>query len=161
MKMSRGVEWVVHCCLNLLWAGPEQAVTAAHLAAFYDLPTAYLNKQIQALVRAGIATSVPGPNGGFRLARPPADISLLDLVTAIEGPEPAFRCMEIRQRGAFGGEPESFTTHCVVDQAMRHAELAWRRELANQTLADLHAKVEREVPGVPDRTRRWFGSPRA
>jgi Rrf2 family protein len=160
MKMGRGVEWALHCCLNLLWVGPDQAVTATHLAAFYELPTAYLNKQIQALVRAGIATSVPGPNGGFRLARAPKDISLLDVVTAIEGPEPAFRCMEIRQRGAFGGEPDSFPTRCVIDQAMRHAELAWRRELASQTLADLTATVEHEVPGVPDRTRRWFAGPR-
>jgi Rrf2 family protein len=160
MKMGRGVEWALHCCLNLLWAGPDQAVTATHLAAFYELPTAYLNKQIQALVRAGIATSVPGPNGGFRLARAPQDVSLLDVVTAIEGPQPAFRCMEIRQRGAFGGEPDSFTTQCVIDQAMRHAELAWRRELADQTLADLNARVEHEAPGVPGRTHRWFASPR-
>src|SRR5919109_3853855 len=128
--MSRGVEWALHCCLNLAWLGPEVAVTAAHLAAFYDLPAAYLNKQIQALVRAGIASSVPGPHGGFRLARPPEQISLLDVVTAIEGPQPAFRCMEIRQRGAFGGEPESFTARCLIDQAMHQAELAWRRELA-------------------------------
>jgi Rrf2 family protein len=160
MKMGRGVEWALHCCLNLLWAGPDQAVTAAHLAAFYELPTAYLNKQIQALVRAGITTSVPGPNGGFRLARAPKDISLLDVVTAIEGPEPAFRCMEIRQQGPLGGAPESFTTQCLIDQAMRQAELAWRRELANRTLADLNAAVERDVPAVPDRTRRWFVSPR-
>jgi DNA-binding IscR family transcriptional regulator len=47
-----------------------------------------------------------------------------------------------------------------IDQAMRHAELAWRRELANQTLADLTATVEHEVPGVLDRTRRWFAGPR-
>jgi Rrf2 family protein len=160
MKMGRGVEWALHCCLNLLWIGPDQAVTATHLAAFYELPTAYLNKQVQALVRAGIATSVPGPNGGFRLARAPKDISLLDVVTAIEGPEPAFRCMEIRQQGPLGGAPESFTTQCLIDQAMRQAELAWRRELASRTLADLNAAVERDVPAVPDRTRRWFASPR-
>jgi Rrf2 family protein len=158
--MSRGVEWALHCCLNLVWLGPEVAVTAAHLAAFYDLPAAYLNKQVQALVRAGIASSVPGPHGGFRLTRPPEQISLLDVVTAIEGPEPAFRCMEIRQRGPFGGESESFTARCLIDQAMRQAELAWRRELANQTLADLRAAVERDAPGVPERTRRWFANPR-
>lgn len=154
--MSRGVEWAVHCCLNLVWLGPDVAATAGRLAAFYDLPVAYLNKQIQALVRGGIASSVPGPRGGFRLARPPERISLLDVVTAIEGLEPAFRCMEIRQRGPLGGEPESFTTHCLVDQAMRQAELVWRRELADRTLADLKAAVERDAPGVPERTRRWF-----
>jgi Rrf2 family protein len=159
MKMSRGVEWAVHCCLNLAWAGPEEAVAVARLAAFYDLPVAYLNKQVQALVRAGIATSVSGPRGGFRLARPPEQISLLDIVTAIEGPEPAFRCAEIRQQGPFGSDSESVAGRCLVDQAMRGAELAWRRELAAQTLAGLTEAVERDAPGVPGRTRRWFGSP--
>jgi Rrf2 family protein len=156
--MGRGVEWAVHCCLNLAWAGSGEAVTVARLAAFYDLPVAYLNKQIQALVRAGIAASVSGPRGGFRLARPPEQISLLDVVTAIEGPEPAFRCAEIRQQGPFGGDQESVTGRCLVDQAMRRAELAWRRELAAQTLASLTESVQREAPGVPERTRRWFSS---
>ena len=158
MRMSRGIEWAVHCCLNLAWAGPEEAVPANRLANFYDLPTAYLNKQIQALVRAGIASSVSGPRGGFRLARPPERISLLDIVTAIEGPDPAFRCAEIRQQGPFGGDQESVTGRCLVDQAMRRAELAWRRELAAQTIADLTEAVEREAPGVPGRTHRWFSS---
>ena len=63
--MSGGVEWALHCCLNLAWTGGEQAVPAARLAAFYDLPTAYLNKQMQALAREGIVSSVPGPRGGF------------------------------------------------------------------------------------------------
>jgi Rrf2 family protein len=158
MKMSRGVEWAVHCCLNLAWAGPEEAVPVARLAAFYDLPVAYLNKQVQALVRAGIASSISGPRGGFRLARPPERISLLDVVTAIEGPDPAFRCAEIRRQGPFGGDPESFAGRCLVDQAMLQAELAWRRELASQTLASLTTAVERDAPGVPDRARRWFAA---
>jgi Rrf2 family protein len=156
--MSRGVEWAVHCCLNLAWAGPEDAVPVSRLATYYDLPVAYLNKQVQALVRAGIASSVPGPRGGFRLARPPERISLLDVVTAIEGPEPAFRCAEIRKQGPSGGAPESVAGPCLVDQTMRRAELAWRRELAAQTLAGLAEDVERAAPGVPDRARRWFGS---
>jgi Rrf2 family protein len=159
MRMGRGVEWAVHCCLNLVWLGPDVAVTAARLAAFYDLPAPYLNKQIQALVRAGIASSVPGPGGGFRLARSPERISLMDVVTAIEGPDPAFRCMEIRQRGPLGGEQGSFTARCLVDRAMRRAELAWRTEMADQTLADLRVAIERDAPDVPERTRRWFADP--
>jgi hypothetical protein len=41
---------------------------------------------------------------------------------------------------------------------MRRAELAWRRELAAQTIADLTEAVEREAPGVPGRTHRWFSA---
>src|SRR3982074_1611026 len=98
MRMTEGVEWALHCCLNLSWVGPEQAVTAARLAAFYELPTAYLNKQLQALARAGILSSVSGPKGGFRLDRRPEQITLLDVVVAIDGPVDAFRCTEILHR---------------------------------------------------------------
>lgn len=64
----------------------DRAVSAARLAAWHDLPAAYLNKQLQALARAGIVTSTPGPRGGFRLARPLDAISLMDVVAAVEGP---------------------------------------------------------------------------
>jgi DNA-binding IscR family transcriptional regulator len=81
------------------------------------------------------------------------------VVAAIEGPEPAFRCAEIRQQGPFGADPESVTGRCLVDQAMRTAELAWRGELASRTLASLTEAVERDAPGIPDRARRWFAAP--
>ncbi len=100
--MSTGVEWALQCCLNLSLLGSGEAATAARLAAFHDLPAAYLSKQLQALVRAGIVASEPGAHGGFQLARQPREITLLDVVTAIEGPSPAFRCAEIRGQGPAG-----------------------------------------------------------
>ncbi|WP_181791731.1 RrF2 family transcriptional regulator, partial [Streptomyces phytophilus] len=90
--MTEGVEWALHSCLNLAWAGPDRPVTAARLAAYHELPAPYLNKQLQALVRAGIVASTSGPRGGFRLVRPLARITLMDVVAAIEGPGEAFRC---------------------------------------------------------------------
>ncbi|HEX7745592.1 MAG TPA: Rrf2 family transcriptional regulator [Micromonosporaceae bacterium] len=156
MRMSEGVEWALHCCLNLAFLDPGDAVPAAKLAAFHELPAAYLTKQLQALGRAGIVSSVPGPRGGFRLARPPERITLLDVVSAIEGAEPAFRCTEIRRQGPGGGPARDFQIGCTIDVAMRGAELAWRRSLAAQTLADIAAEVERRYPNTPRRTRRWF-----
>lgn len=160
--MNEGVEWAVHSCLNLAWLGCERAVPAAKLAAYYELPVAYLNKQLQLLVRAGIVNSVPGPRGGFRLARPPEKVTLMDVVAAIDGAESAFRCTEIRRRGGSGGAPEAqYRKACAVDSAMRRAELAWRTELAAQTLADVMTTVERGAPDVPNRVRRWFDDTRS
>src|SRR5690606_17044408 len=124
MRLSQAVEWTLHSCVNLAWVqGP---VPAARLARLYQLPAAYLNKQLQALVRADILVSVPGAHGGFRLARDPADISLLDVVVAVEGPEEAFRCTQIVQRGP-GGDPNVDYRHfCAISQSMRRADLAWR-----------------------------------
>ncbi|RKN42988.1 RrF2 family transcriptional regulator [Streptomyces hoynatensis] len=161
MRMNEGVEWALHSCLNLSWLEPGEAMTAARLAAFYDLPAAYLNKQLQALARAGILTSTPGPRGGFRLARAPERITLLDVVTAIEGATPAFRCEGVLRNGPGGRDDVDYAKLCVVSQSMHRAELAWRKELAGQTLADVKATVERRYPETPARTRSWFTSPRA
>ncbi|MFD6243993.1 RrF2 family transcriptional regulator [Streptomyces roseolus] len=160
--MNEGVEWALHSCLNLAWIGPGRAVTAARLAAYHELPAAYLNKQLQALVRAGILTSASGPRGGFRLARGLDRITLMDVVTALEGPEEAFRCTEIRQQGpgagpgsgpAGGRAPE-----CAIAGAMGRADLAWRRELAAQTLDSVRERAEQQAPDAPDRIRRWFAN---
>lgn len=154
--MSEGVEWAVHSCLNLSWLPSDRAAPTARLASLFDLPTAYLNKQLQALARAGLVSSVSGPRGGFRLAREPERISLLDVVRAIEGPEPSFRCREIRQQGPFGEEPDNHRQACTIANAFAEAELAWQRQLRGTTIGDLKAAVERKVPKVATRTRAWL-----
>ena len=152
--MTEGVEWGLHCCLALAWIGDEQPVPTAKLAALFELPQAYLNKRLQALVRGGVLTSTPGVRGGFLLARPPEKITFMDVVTAVEGPENPFRCTEIRQRGAGADAPaQEFHQACGIATAMRRAELAWRRELAAQTLADMVAATPR---ASADRTRRYY-----
>jgi Rrf2 family protein len=161
MRMSEGVEWALHSCLNLTWVEPGQAVTATKLAAFYELPAAYLNKQLQALTRAGILSSSSGPRGGFQLARSPEVITLLDVVTAIEGPEEAFRCNEILRQGP-GADPKTdYRQSCLISQGMRRADLAWRRELAAQTIADLKSSVEQQYPSAPQNTRHRLATLRA
>jgi Rrf2 family protein len=155
MRMGEGVEWALHSCLLLAWVGDEP-VPAAKLAEFHDLPSAYLNKQLQALARAGIADSIPGRRGGFMLARAPEHITLMDVVAAIEGPDEAFRCTEIRQRGQGSVLPERlFRQPCGIAVAMAQAELAWRRALKAQTLADLMTTVAAQNPAAVERARRW------
>ncbi|MFJ3724410.1 RrF2 family transcriptional regulator [Streptomyces sp. NPDC090045] len=165
--MSEGVEWALHSCVNLAWSGPDRAVSAARLAAWHDLPVAYLNKQLQALARAGIVTSAPGPRGGFKLARPLAAISLMDVVAAVEGPEEAFRCAEIRRQGPGAGEPAADaipqtpsggTPSCAIAHAMTRAELAWRRALAAQNLDEIRQQAERQAPEAPARLRAWLAT---
>jgi Rrf2 family protein len=159
--MSEGVEWALHSCLNLTWLPPGQAVPAAKLAVFYELPAAYLNKQLQALARAGIVSSTSGPRGGFQLARSPESITLLDIVVAIEGPEEAFRCEQLLRKGPGADAKVDYRQACLLSQAMRRADLAWRRELAGQTLADMKAQVEQHYPTTPGNTVNRFTALRA
>lgn len=140
MKMSEGVEWAAHCCLTLAWleAETEAAIPTATLAAAFDLPPHYLNKFLQTLSRAGVLTSTAGPRGGFRLARRPEQITLLDVVEAIQGKSAAFRCANIRSRGAgASAKPSEFARPCGVAIAMGKADQAWRASLASQTIAGL------------------------
>ncbi len=159
MRMSEGVEWATHTCVLLDWLGRSEPVPTARLAAAYDLPPPYLNKQLQALVRAGILTSARGKGGGFRLARSLHDITLFDVVQAIEGPDPAFRCREIRRCGMGAGSPPSgFRSPCAIAAAMHEAEESWRQALRARTLASVRDDAERQQPALVDAARRWYES---
>ena len=127
MKLSAGVEWALHCCVVLSQA--TDPVPVARLATFHEVSTTYLAKQMQALVRAGLVSAAEGRDGGYLLARDPARISMLDIVSAIEGPESAFRCTEIRQRGPLPAKQSDCERACAIARAMATAEAAWRTSL--------------------------------
>ena len=67
---------------------------------------------------AGVVEPVTGRNGGYRLARPAGEITMLDVVLAVNGDEPAFRCSEIRQRGPSAIAPERYVQPCGIARAM-------------------------------------------
>ena len=145
--MSDGVEWAVHSCTVLAALPPGETLPAARLAEYHEVPPAYLAKHLQALAAAGIATSVAGPRGGYRLARPAAEITLLDIVLAVDGEETAFRCSEIRQRGpAVSDDPAAYRRACHIARAMWAAEDAWRASLRETSVADLFTEVVTTVP---------------
>ncbi len=135
MKMSAGVEWAIHSCLVLSQA--EGPVPAARLAEFHDVSRSYLAKNLQALSRAGLVSSTEGRDGGYLLTREADDISVLEIVQAIEGAEPAFRCTEIRQRGPMPASKEVCRRPCVIAKAMADAEHAWRTSLSGVSVTDL------------------------
>lgn len=99
MKLGDGVEQAIHSVGMLAGLSEGGVLSAAALAEFHGVSTSYLLKHLQSLSNAGIVATVPGPKGGYRLARATDRITLLDIVLAVEGPQPAFRCAEIRQRG--------------------------------------------------------------
>lgn len=158
--MSQGVEWALHTCINIGWSDGDEPATASRLARFYDLPAPYFSKQLQALVKAGILTSTPGPRGGFRLARRLEDISVLDVVVAIEGPAELFECAQVLRDGPGGDPDEDYRRSCRVAQVMTRAELAWRQVLASESLGDIRGRVESAFPDAPASTRDWMLDPR-
>jgi len=155
MKLSAGVEWAVHCCVVISQAdGP---VPAQRLAEFHGISRTYLAKHLQLLSRAGIVHSSEGRVGGYSLTRSAEDVSVLDVVQAVEGPEPAFRCTEIRQNGPLPASKESCKRPCGVNRVMQAAEQAWRGALAGVSIADLAATVEADSgPATFPTLRLWL-----
>lgn len=149
VRMSDAVEWALHCCTLLAVQPEDHALPAARLAEFHDVPPAYLAKALQAMTAAGITESRSGPLGGYRLARSPEKISLLQVVQAVDGEGTAFRCTEIRQRGPGAtGSPSAYRRPCGIARAMWRAEDAWRAELSATTIGDLVAELLATVPAA-------------
>jgi Rrf2 family protein len=157
MQLGEGVEWAVHACVLLAAVPPGGAVPAARLAEYHEVPPAYLAKHLQALSQAGIVAAVPGRRGGYRLARLAAEVTVLDIVQAIEGHGPAFRCTEVRQRGPAADPRASYRAPCGIARVMWDAEAAWRQTLAATTVGDLlHHVVETATPVSIRRAAAWF-----
>ncbi|MEO3806376.1 Rrf2 family transcriptional regulator [Nonomuraea sp. B1E8] len=151
MKLPVSTEWVLHCATTLAQLEPGASASAAQLALHYDLPAAYLTKQLKELVKAGLLAASTGPRGGFRLARPAAEITLLQIVEAVDGRSTPYECREIRQRGRGALPPEECERMCVLAEKMADAHRAWRASLADVTLADILAELPEWAPA---RTRQ-------
>ncbi|MEP0190534.1 MAG: Rrf2 family transcriptional regulator [Erythrobacter sp.] len=137
MQLGKGVEWTTHICTILALVPEKRGLSVDALAEFFEVPAAYLSKQMQLLRRAGIVQSVRGKGGGYRLARHVDAITLLDIVAAIEGPLPAFRCTEIRQNGPCGLKRKDCKRPCEIASAFAQAEQTYRDTLAAKTLASI------------------------
>jgi Rrf2 family protein len=150
VKLPASTEWVLHCATTLAQLEPGATASAKQLAEYYDIPGPYLAKQLQALVKAGVLAATTGPRGGFRLARPPGEITLLQIVEAVDGAASPYECREIRQQGRGALPAEDCRNMCVLAQKMADAHDAWRQSLAAVTLAGILAELP---PTAPARTR--------
>ncbi|NVJ96539.1 MAG: Rrf2 family transcriptional regulator [Alphaproteobacteria bacterium] len=157
MRINKGVEWAAHACslLGPLW--PEKGLPLSALAEFHELPEAYMAKQMQALSKAGIVTGGRGRNGFYTLARAPKDITLLDILLAVDGEQPMFSCTEIRQNGPCAAAKEDCTLPCGIAKQFAEAEKLYRGSLAAVDLASLQAQaVESLSPSSLQKTADWL-----
>jgi Rrf2 family protein len=145
MKLGEGVEAAIHCCAVLASLEAGATMPGAALAEAHGLSPSYLLKHLNALTAAKILESLPGPLGGYRLGRIPGRITLLDIVLAVEGPQPAYRCAEIRRRGPNPLPAAAYVKPCGINVAMLKAEKAYRAALAEVRLSDIVADFAEEA----------------
>ena len=86
MKISRSTGYALVAVGFIAQHYQDGAVLAARVSKEYGIPLEYLLKILQQLVRANVLRSKRGPRGGFFLARPAEEITLLEVVEAVDGP---------------------------------------------------------------------------
>jgi Rrf2 family protein len=103
---------------------------ARNLAGQLHLPGPYLAKILQNLVQAGILESVRGPRGGFRLARPAQEVTVGDVVEALEGPGYLHGCV-------MGFAHCSSENPCPMHEAWSRVKAQMNASMTQATIQDL------------------------
>ncbi|MEK1888741.1 MAG: Rrf2 family transcriptional regulator [Phyllobacterium sp.] len=135
------VEYGIHCMLWLIEPRPKP-VSSRDLAELQGVPSTLLARIMPKLEKAGLVVSTSGISGGYRLAKAPQEITVLDIVDAIDGGKSVFACKDIRRNCVlFGGDAPSWVTKgvCGVHAVMLRAEKSMRHEMSRTSLLDLAA----------------------
>lgn len=137
MKLTRGGEYAIRGVLFLAHQNDGKVSMLSAIAKAQDVPPRFLAKIFQALAKAGVVKSHRGAKGGFSLARPASEVTIRDVVEAIEGPIHLNVCLI--------GEGEcSRDKICPVHAIWEEAQDRMMSVLARANFADL-AKAEREA----------------
>ncbi|MFN0138357.1 MAG: RrF2 family transcriptional regulator [Phycisphaerae bacterium] len=86
MRVNKSTVYAVLAVAHIARHAESDLLQGRLIAEAYGIPNEYLLKILQLLVRNGILTSETGRRGGFSLSRPPAEISLLQIMEAVDGP---------------------------------------------------------------------------
>ncbi|WP_414449014.1 Rrf2 family transcriptional regulator [Burkholderia sp. 22PA0099] len=159
--ISTGVEYGLHCLLYLIEPAPGmREASVRDLAELQGVPVDFLAKLFTKLHKAGLVIATEGAKGGFALARPAEQISVLDVVSAIDGDKALFECREIRDRCAvFEGAKPAWATSgvCAIHSVMQQAEKKMRESLASQSLAEIAGRVSSKAPrSFGPQVVKWF-----
>lgn len=94
MQITRQADYAVRAVFYLAGLGQGARAATAQIAKEQQIPATFLAKIISQLAAAGIVRAVRGARGGVMLARPPENISLLEIVEAIDGPVALNTCTD-------------------------------------------------------------------
>lgn len=128
-SLGRKGDYSVRAVLDLARHNGDRR-KAREIASEMDIPHRYLTQILANLVQQGVLTAVAGPTGGYVLARPPEDITLLEVVEAAEGSIGLEQCV-------LRGGPCSWENSCPVHIPWARAQTALAEQLAATTFADM------------------------
>ncbi len=133
MKVSTRGDYAARALLSLALHGEARPTSVKEIAERTKLPQPYLEQILLAVKGAGLVHSKRGVGGGYVLARPLAEITLADIVAAVEGPAPTLAQGHDHCEG-----------HCVLQEVWVQLDDETRTVLSRVTLAEL---VDRTIQG--------------
>jgi Rrf2 family protein len=132
MKLTKATNYALHTMLFLAVNPPDEHIGVAKLAEHQQVSTTYLSKILTKLVKSGMIESVSGANGGYKLKPGWEEISLLDVIKAIEGLTPIFEYCH------------SHNPDCLIQKAIESAEEKLLNELSQTRIADLANQMNKK-----------------
>ncbi|PZR63979.1 MAG: Rrf2 family transcriptional regulator [Chloroflexi bacterium] len=147
MKISSRTEYGVRVLVTLARGHGQGPLSLSGIAKREKLPHAYLEQLIGDLRRAGLVTATRGQAGGYRLAHDPAEISLIQVVRALEGP-----LLEMPCAGPVTLEACDRPQPCSVHEVFQRVFESLTVSLGGTTLADAAATAG--GPPYPPAIRR-------
>lgn len=129
MQITRQTEYAIRTMLELA-KSPEEVLSTRYISERQDIPEDFLKKTIKLLALADLVITQRGTGGGVRLAKPAEQITMLDIITAVEGPI----CLNVCLAPAYDC-PNQPT--CPSRQVFKKAQDALVAELQKQSLAEM------------------------
>lgn len=134
MQITRQSEYAIKTVLELS-INYDKNISAKTISERQDVPEFFLKKTIQLLVRAGIVQTQRGSRGGVKLIKSPEELTIADVLQAIEGTLALNVCL------AEGNNCPN-NNICRVRSILGRTQNAMIQELSKETFADLAAKAE-------------------
>ena len=144
MQITRQADYGVRAVLYLALLGPGGRIATAQIARAQHIPPTFLAKIVAQLSAAGIVRATRGARGGVALAYPADDISMLNVVEAIEGPIILNEC--VRDPGSC-----PLGDHCAVQAVWCEAQADLLKRLSATKFGHL-AATQRGAPAVVSET---------
>ncbi len=129
MLITRETDYAVRCILYLAQER-DRIASVTEVARAMHIPKSFLAKILQRLVRSGILASIRGAQGGFRLAKKPAGITLLAIIEAVQGPAAINVCV-------VDGKRCKLSPTCAVHPVWMDIRKEVENRLKKQTVARL------------------------
>ncbi len=140
VQLTKGADYAVRIMIHLAQLPSGSRPNRAALAGAGDIPEHFVGKILQSLARAGLIDSQRGMNGGFALAKDPGQVTVLQVVEAIEGPTQLNACL-------LPGDSCSRKSWCPAHCVWAEAQEAMTSVLRRATIAKLAVQSAEAAAG--------------